>query len=83
MGAAMGVINEYFLARSDAAAADIIDTGPACGGVAGSDPGGELASLEAILLDPDTESEEALARVTREDHAVDIGTTTTRAWLSK
>lgn len=67
----MGVINEYFLAGSDAAAADIIDTGPA-GGVVGPDPGSELASLEAILLGLDPESEEALALVGRDDHALDI-----------
>lgn len=70
-GENMGVINEYFLASSDAAAADIIDTGPV-DGVAGPDPGSELASLEAILLGLDPESEEALALVTRDDHAVDI-----------
>ncbi len=47
----MGVINEYFLARSDAAAADIIDTGPAAG-VVGPDSGSELASLEATRAWP-------------------------------
>lgn len=67
----MGVINEYFLASSDAAAADMIDTGPA-DGVLGPDPGSELASLEAILLGLDPESEEAVALVTRDDHAVDV-----------
>lgn len=67
----MGVINEYFLAGSDAAAADVLDTGP-CAGVIGPDPGSELASLEAILLGLDPESEEAAALVTREDHAADV-----------
>lgn len=67
----MGVINEYFLASSDAAAADMLDTGPA-DGVVGPDPGSELASLEAILLGLDPESDKALALVTRDDHAVDV-----------
>lgn len=67
----MGVINEYFLASSDAAAADTLETGPS-DGVTGPDPGSELASLEAILLGLDPESEEALALVTRDDHAVDV-----------
>ncbi len=67
----MGVINEYFLASSDAAAADVLDTGPV-DGVIGPDPGSELASLEAILLGLDPDSVEAVALVTRDDHAVDL-----------
>lgn len=67
----MGVINEYFLANSDAAAAHMLDTGPV-DGVIGPDPGSELASLEAILLGLDPQSEEAVALVTRDDHAADV-----------
>lgn len=67
----MGVINEYFLAASDAAAAHVLDGGPG-DGVIGPDPGAELASLEAILLGMDPESDEAIALVSRDDHAVDV-----------
>lgn len=67
----MGVRNEYFLASSDAAAAEVLEAGPP-GGVEGPDPGSELASLEAILLGLDPESEEAVALVDRDDHAVDV-----------
>mgnify|MGYP000494007296 CR=1 FL=1 len=67
----MGVINEYFLASSDAAAADVLDAGPV-GGVIGPDSGSELASLEAILLGLDPASEEAVALVARDDHSVDV-----------
>lgn len=67
----MGVRNEYFLASSDAAAAEVLETGP-LGGVVGPDPGSELASLEAILLGLDPDSDEAVALVDRDDHAVDV-----------
>jgi len=67
----MGVSNEYFLAGSDAAAAEVLETGPP-DGVVGPDPGGELASLEAILLGLDPDSDEAVALVDRDDHAVDV-----------
>ncbi|MCT7368757.1 hypothetical protein A7R75_07095 [Mycolicibacterium llatzerense] len=70
-GAGVGVINEYFLASSDAAAADVLDTGPT-NAVIGPDPGSELASLEAILLGLDPVSDEAVSLVSRDDHAVDV-----------
>lgn len=67
----MGVINEYFLAASDAVAAGVLEAGPV-DGVLGPDPGSALASLEAIVLGIDPDSEEGIALVTREDHAVDV-----------
>lgn len=67
----MGSRNEYFLAGSDAAAAELLETGP-LSGVVGPDPGSELASLEAILLGLDPDSEEAAALIDRDDHAMDV-----------
>jgi hypothetical protein len=65
------IINEYFLAASDAAAAAVLEDGPA-DGVIGPEPNTELVCLEALLLGLDPDSEQALDLVSRPHHAADI-----------
>lgn len=70
-GSNMGVINEYFVAASDADAAQALEDGPTAG-VIGPEPNTELIALEAILLGLDPDSAEAVDLVSRADHAVDV-----------
>ncbi|MUL78910.1 hypothetical protein [Mycolicibacterium sp. CBMA 226] len=72
----MGVINEYFVAASDAEAAQALENGPP-DGVIGPDPHTELVALEAILLGLDPDSAEAADLVSRADHAVDVAADST------
>ncbi|GAA2401351.1 hypothetical protein [Mycolicibacterium llatzerense] len=72
----MGVINEYFIATSDADAARALEDGPAAG-VIGPEPNTELIALEAILLGLDPDSADAVGLVSRADHAADIAADST------
>ncbi|MUL48447.1 hypothetical protein FZI85_27260 [Mycobacterium sp. CBMA293] len=72
----MGVINEYFVAASDAEAAQALEDGPTAG-VIGPEPNTELVALEAILLGLDPDSAEAVDLVSRADHAVDVAADST------
>lgn len=72
----MSVINEYFIAASDADAAQALENGPASG-VIGPEPNTELIALEAILLGLDPDSAEAVDLVSRVEHAVDVAADST------
>lgn len=70
------MINEYFVAASDAEAADALEDGPAAG-VIGPEPNTELIALEAILLGLAPDSAEAVDLVSRADHVVDVAADST------